>query len=123
MNAAETLAGYQHLAEQATPGPWTPTCMVNGMASNTITAGRSFGSPHIANVRDEHVGAFIAASRTLGPAMADALQEILGYHSPATLWEETGRGPEYYERCSRCVYTTTYPCPTVAIITKHLEGK
>lgn len=123
MSATETLAQYQALADQATSGPWSFLPLVNGMPARTVKARPGFGTPTVASVQAEPDGAFITASRSLGPAMAAALQEILGYHSPTTLWEETGRGPEYYVCCSRCVYTTTYPCPTVATITKHLEGK
>ncbi|GAA1051384.1 hypothetical protein GCM10009569_35040 [Arthrobacter russicus] len=115
MTATATLAKYQALADQATSGPWSFLPLVNGMPARTISARPGFGTPTVASVQAEPDGAFITASRSLGPAMAAALQEILELHK-----KDPGSHP-YEDLCTVC--GDYYPCPTVSTITKHLEGK
>lgn len=118
--ATETLAQYQALADQATKEPWEPTD--SGLLSIDQDTGTGLCVAEFVRQADEY---FIAASRTLGPAMATALQEILNLHAPFT-WS-FGLGE--VESCKHCADLgasedqSEYPCPTVATITKHLEGK
>lgn len=110
MSSAEALAQYEALAGQATKEPWEPTD--NGLLSIDQDTGTGLCVAEFVRQADEK---FIAASRTLGPAMATVLQEILELHK-----RDPGSHP-YEDLCTVC--GDYYPCPTVATITKHLEGK
>lgn len=117
MTATEPLAQYQALADQATSGPWSFLPLVNGMPARTVKARPGFGTPTVASVQAEPDGAFITASRSLGPAMAAALQEILSLNEPiCTSFTEVDPVEAFAKGYSRALQDIHY------LVFDHLEG-
>ncbi|WP_176227959.1 hypothetical protein [Escherichia coli] len=123
----ETLARIRAQADAALEGPWeakseTPT--MSGAVWNL----RIVGKPGIRmNVTEWQHGMesaeFIAASRTNVPRLVDALDAVLELHKPiqASMTNSNG-GVTDVTVCDHCL-DPTYPCPTVAAITRALEGE
>lgn len=66
---------------------------------------------------------FIASARTTVPRLVDALDAVLELHKPiqASMTNSNG-GVTDVTVCDHCL-DPTYPCPTVAAITRALEGE
>lgn len=167
MTATETLAQYQAIAGHATQGPWAwdgrqvPT--LHGVGGDESF---SYSKEVIETTHDGGCGCrkyceqellvsqldaeFIAVSRTLAPAMAAALQEIMTLHRPGYwsypirsgrswddecevclgksgvhecgCWADEDRAPQCRECSKEVGADKPWPCPTLRSITKHLEG-
>lgn len=96
MNAHELIAEVERLAEAATPGPWTRTNDAFDFVQ--LSTGEHVADPYSALPDPKHTqyaqvkaqreanAAFIAAMRTLAPALARALKLAIEQRDSA-LWD------------------------------------
>lgn len=79
MNLTDKIAELRELAERATPGPWDNRCnsFSNSAKPRFIWTGHGFNA-EVFGASFMEDAEFIAASRTLVPALLDALEAALG---------------------------------------------
>ena len=118
----EALARIRAQADAATEGPWELLGDGEYVSGPGILVAPDDGGVTSADAE------FIAAARTDGPALLDALEKVLELHQPVTDgmgFTEDGYGG-ISPACSSCgtsdEYAVPYPCPTVTAITTALEA-
>jgi len=134
MTARDVIAQALALSEAATDGPWivdraTEHSLVHVVvqATNPETGEHKFiattGDPHYdGTVEDAEL---TAAARTLLPALAKALADVLDVHAPTKALMNPGRHERLVEVCIGCGTDDgnwqVHPCPTRRAITAALS--
>lgn len=137
----ETLARIRAQADAATEGPWELEFYWDDTTGDEVEAIMAGGAKAViappwnsqGDVGIEVTTAdaeFIAAARTVVPALVDALEDVLKLH------RDGGESQGYLDNghygvidhcCTECgshgEYGTPWPCPTVKAITTALEGE
>ena len=124
MTDKPNLADVRRVTEAATGGPWAVPGFGDPLLgpSDVCTEGEP-GYRHIICEGAGHDAEFIAASRTLVPALLAAVDAVLALHQPCNVG-----GKQLCEYCTAtgdpfCTPdgTDEWPCPTVRAITAHLD--
>jgi hypothetical protein len=125
------LEELRRLEGAATVGPWTPQDYDHnpGDQGVPIIGGGEIGSQpgHLTaytmtlfnEAQSVADAAFIAAARNQLPRILDALDAVLALHAPV----QPTSTMRPWVTCAGCTNGGSYPCTTVAAITKALEGK
>lgn len=128
MTDKPSLADARRVTAAATRGPWTfsDTTDVRGHKGEFRAPSPDNGFMLVDPWCNDDDAEFIAASRTLVPALLAAVDAVLALHRPSPRW--VFARDEHVTICETCTNTEVarsravmWPCPTVRAIAAHLD--